>query len=192
MCGRLAMDNSTNELLEHIVNAHGLSALKNWQDHWPPNHNVALLKMCRSRLSGTAAEGSRRSGGEWSPPTRKSSAISRSSTRGSKLSQQTFSIPKAVVGSDVALGRTQLRDNGRVQGDANLISMTTQSPACTSAGARLRRRRSHGLCATGQCPKHFDSSWSPFGPDIAETTHRRVPIRARDRTSRPLTVHLSS
>jgi putative SOS response-associated peptidase YedK len=41
MCGRFAMDNSTTQLLEEIVNAHGLSALKDWQQYWPPNYNVA-------------------------------------------------------------------------------------------------------------------------------------------------------
>jgi putative SOS response-associated peptidase YedK len=41
MCGRFAMDSSTNELLEAIVNAHGMTALKDWQKYWPPNYNVA-------------------------------------------------------------------------------------------------------------------------------------------------------
>lgn len=41
MCGRFAMDNSTNELLEEIVTAHGMGALKDWQKYWPANYNVA-------------------------------------------------------------------------------------------------------------------------------------------------------
>lgn len=35
------MNNETNELLEAIVNAHGIQALKDWQQHWPANYNVA-------------------------------------------------------------------------------------------------------------------------------------------------------
>lgn len=35
------MNNETNELLEAIVNAHGIQVLKDWQQHWPANYNVA-------------------------------------------------------------------------------------------------------------------------------------------------------
>ncbi len=35
------MNNETNELLEAIVNAHGIGALKDWQQHWPANYNIA-------------------------------------------------------------------------------------------------------------------------------------------------------
>jgi len=35
------MNNETNELLESIVTAHGIGALKDWQEHWPANYNVA-------------------------------------------------------------------------------------------------------------------------------------------------------
>jgi putative SOS response-associated peptidase YedK len=35
------MDDRTNELLEEIVNAHGMGAIKDWQKYWPPNYNVA-------------------------------------------------------------------------------------------------------------------------------------------------------
>jgi putative SOS response-associated peptidase YedK len=35
------MDDSTNELLEELVAAHGIGAVKDWQKHWPPNYNVA-------------------------------------------------------------------------------------------------------------------------------------------------------
>lgn len=35
------MNNETNDLLEAIVNAHDIYALKNWQQHWPANYNVA-------------------------------------------------------------------------------------------------------------------------------------------------------
>jgi len=41
MCGRFAMNNETNDLLEAIVNAHGIQGLKDWQQHWPANYNVA-------------------------------------------------------------------------------------------------------------------------------------------------------
>ncbi len=41
MCGRFAMNKETNDLLESIVNAHGIGALKDWQKHWPANYNVA-------------------------------------------------------------------------------------------------------------------------------------------------------
>lgn len=35
------MNKETNDLLESIVNAHGMGALKDWQKHWPANYNVA-------------------------------------------------------------------------------------------------------------------------------------------------------
>ncbi len=35
------MNEETNDLLESIVNAHGMGALKDWQKHWPANYNVA-------------------------------------------------------------------------------------------------------------------------------------------------------
>ena len=35
------MNNETNELLEEIVNAHGIGAVKDWQKYWPANYNVA-------------------------------------------------------------------------------------------------------------------------------------------------------
>lgn len=41
MCGRFAMNNETNALLEEIVAAHGASAIFDWQKFWPPNYNVA-------------------------------------------------------------------------------------------------------------------------------------------------------
>ncbi|HWR84461.1 MAG TPA: SOS response-associated peptidase [Rhodoglobus sp.] len=41
MCGRFAMDDSTNEMLEQIVAEHGTAALADWQRYWPPNYNVA-------------------------------------------------------------------------------------------------------------------------------------------------------
>jgi putative SOS response-associated peptidase YedK len=41
MCGRFAMNKETNDLLESIVNAHGMGALKDWQKYWPANYNVA-------------------------------------------------------------------------------------------------------------------------------------------------------
>jgi len=41
MCGRFAMDDSSNELLEQIVAEHGIGALKDWQKHWPPRYNTA-------------------------------------------------------------------------------------------------------------------------------------------------------
>ncbi|MEP6481157.1 MAG: SOS response-associated peptidase [Rhodoglobus sp.] len=45
MCGRFAMNNETNELLEQIVREHGASAIVDWQTHWrthwPANYNVA-------------------------------------------------------------------------------------------------------------------------------------------------------
>lgn len=41
MCGRFAMNNETNALLEEIVNAHGASAIFDWQKYWPANYNVA-------------------------------------------------------------------------------------------------------------------------------------------------------
>lgn len=41
MCGRFAMNNETNALLEEIVAAHGASAIFDWQKFWPPNFNVA-------------------------------------------------------------------------------------------------------------------------------------------------------
>jgi len=31
MCGRFAMNKETNDLLESIVNAYGIGALKDWQ-----------------------------------------------------------------------------------------------------------------------------------------------------------------
>ena len=41
MCGRFAMDDSTNELLEEIVEQHGIRALGEWSKHWPPRYNTA-------------------------------------------------------------------------------------------------------------------------------------------------------
>lgn len=41
MCGRFAMNNETNQLLEQIVAEHGASAIFDWQKYWPPNYNVA-------------------------------------------------------------------------------------------------------------------------------------------------------
>lgn len=42
MCGRFAMNEKTNELLEEIVAEHGAAAIFDWQKYWPePNYNVA-------------------------------------------------------------------------------------------------------------------------------------------------------
>jgi putative SOS response-associated peptidase YedK len=41
MCGRFAMNNETNALLEQIVQEHGASAIVDWQKYWPANYNVA-------------------------------------------------------------------------------------------------------------------------------------------------------
>lgn len=41
MCGRFAMDDSTNRLLEEIVEQHGIRALGDWAKHWPPRYNTA-------------------------------------------------------------------------------------------------------------------------------------------------------
>lgn len=41
MCGRFAMDDSSNEMLEALVAEHGMSALRDWQKLWPPNYNIA-------------------------------------------------------------------------------------------------------------------------------------------------------
>lgn len=41
MCGRFAMNDETNALLEQIAGEHGLAAIKDWQKYWPPNYNVA-------------------------------------------------------------------------------------------------------------------------------------------------------
>lgn len=41
MCGRFAINSTTNALLEQIVEAHGASAIFEWEKHWPENYNVA-------------------------------------------------------------------------------------------------------------------------------------------------------
>lgn len=48
------MNNETNALLEEIVNAHGASAIFDWQKYWPPNYNVAPTQQVpvAAQLSG--------------------------------------------------------------------------------------------------------------------------------------------
>lgn len=41
MCGRFAVDKSTNDYLEGLVDEHGPGAIRDWQQYWPPNYNVA-------------------------------------------------------------------------------------------------------------------------------------------------------
>lgn len=41
MCGRFAIDDETNELLEQIAAQHGYAAIGDWRKPWPANYNVA-------------------------------------------------------------------------------------------------------------------------------------------------------
>lgn len=62
MCGRFAIDDQTNALLEQIVEEHGIQALPNWQDYLPaynlkPTQHVPVIlfgKREESRVITTA------------------------------------------------------------------------------------------------------------------------------------------